>query len=437
MNISIFGLGYVGCVTAACLAKLGHRITGIDINKNKVDTINQGKSPLIEPKLEEYIKEAVESKKLKATADTDKAIQETDISFICVGTPSKEDGSLDLKYIENISTQIGKSLQKKTSHHIIVIRSTVLPGTTENTIIPLIEKYSGKKSATGFDVCANPEFLREGTSIQDFFNPPKIVIGSNTTQTSDTIEKIYNLIKCPIFKTDIKTAEMIKYTDNSFHGLKVCFANEIGNICKSEDIDSHKVMDIFCSDTKLNLSPYYLKPGFAFGGSCIPKDLRAILHKSRSNNLKLPLLESILESNENQIKRAIKIITKTKKKNIGILGLSFKAKTDDLRESPIIEVIETLIGKGYNVKIYDNEVMLSSIFGANKEYITKEIPHIHRLFCSTIEETLKNTDIIIISKKEETFKQIKNLTTNNQLIIDLVRLFEPSETKSQYEGIGW
>ncbi len=263
------------------------------------------------------------------------------------------------------------------------------------------------------------------------------MIGSNSKKIADTIENIYKTIKCPVFETDIKTAEMIKYADNSFHGLKVCFANEIGNICKSEGIDSHKVMDIFCSDTKLNLSPYYLKPGFAFGGSCIPKDLRAILHKSKSNNIKLPLLESILESNENQIKRAIKIITKTKKKNIGILGLSFKAKTDDLRESPIIEVIETLIGKGCNIKIYDNEVMLSSLFGANKDYITKEIPHIHRLFCSTVEETLKDTDIIIISKKEQSFRKIKNHLTNDQLIIDLVRLFEPDELKSQYEGIGW
>ncbi|MEA3343060.1 MAG: nucleotide sugar dehydrogenase, partial [archaeon] len=312
---------------------------------------------------------------------------------------------------------------------------TALPDTIENIIIPIIEKHSGKKSGTAFHVCSNPEFLREGTAIHDFFNPPKLVIGSNSKKTADIIENIYKTIECPAFKTDIKTAEMIKYADNSFHGLKVCFANEIGNICKSEGIDSHKVMDIFCRDTKLNLSPYYLKPGFAFGGSCIPKDLRAILCKAKNNNLKLPLLESILESNENQIKRAIKIITRTKKKNIGILGLSFKAKTDDLRESPIIEVIETLIGKGCNIKIYDSEVMLSSIFGANKDYITKEIPHIHRLFCSTVEEVVNNSELIIISKSEQTFKKITQITTNRHTIIDMVRLFKAKELNCNYEGI--
>lgn len=435
MKISIFGLGYVGCVSAACFAKLGHNIIGVDINKDKIDTINNGKSPLIEPQLEEYIKNAIESNKLDATTDTEKAILQTDISVICVGTPSKEDGSLDLRYIDNVSKEIGTALRNKTGHHIIVIRSTVLPGTTDNIIIPTLEKHSQKKTGLDFDVCTNPEFLRESTSIHDFFNPPKIVIGSNNKQTANTLEKIYDTIKCPIFKTGIRTAEMVKYTDNSFHGLKVCFANEIGNICKANNIDSHKVMEIFCADTKLNLSPYYLKPGFAFGGSCIPKDLRALLANAKNANLKLPLLESILKSNEQQIKRAINIITRTKKKNIGILGLSFKAKTDDLRESPIIEVIETLIGKGYNIKIYDNEVMLSSLFGANKDYITKEIPHIHRLFCNTIEEVINNSELIIISKSEQSFKKITQITTNKQILIDMVRLFESKELNCNYERL--
>lgn len=438
MNISVFGLGYVGCVSAACLAENGHKVMGVDINQNKVDIINSGKSPVVEKDIDSIIKEVVTAKKLIATRDSKQAVKNSEISMICVGTPSNDNGSLDLKYVKRVCAEIGAGLREKDDYHVVVLRSTVLPGSVEGEVIPALEKTSGKKAGADFGVCMNPEFMREGSSVYDYYHPPMIVIGELDKGSGDIVEQIYANIDAPVVRTSIKVAEMIKYVNNSFHGLKVCFANEIGNICKKLGIDSHQVMEIFCTDTKLNLSPYYLKPGFAFGGSCLPKDLRALLYKGQREDLRLPLLNSILDSNENQVKMGINLIKKTKKKKIGIFGFSFKPGTDDLRESPMVELIETLLGKGYKISIYDKNVSIAKIFGANKQYIEKEIPHISSLMSSSIEEVLSRSEVLVIGNNSEEFKKIPELIREDQIIIDLARIGDgKNERKSNYEGICW
>lgn len=438
MDISVFGLGYVGCVSAVCLAQKGHDVIGIDIDQNKVDIINSGRSPVVEKDIDEIIEKVVSTGKLKATMDSYRAINESQISMVCVGTPSNDNGSLDLSYVKRVSAEIGTCLREKDNYHVVVVRSTMLPGSVEGEMIPTLEKASGKEAGTDFGVCMNPEFLREGSSVYDFYNPPMIVIGEINERSGDVVEKIYANIKAPVVRTTIKVAEMIKYVNNAFHGLKVTFANEIGNICKKLGIDSHEIMKIFCMDTKLNLSPYYLKPGFAFGGSCIPKDLRALLYKGQREDLQLPLLQSILKSNENQVKRGIDLIMRTRKKNIGIFGFSFKAGTDDLRESPTVELIETLLGKGYKISIYDKNVSIAKIFGANKQFIEQEIPHISSLMRSSMEEVLEKSEVLVIGNGSEEFRKIPELTRENQVIIDLVRIVDDkNEIKSEYHGICW
>jgi len=438
MRLSIFGLGYVGCVSGACFARNGHNVIGVDIKKNKVDIINGGRSPTIEKDIDGIIEKVVRAKKLVATTDFIEAVRESEISMICVGTPGNDNGSLDLKYVKRVSRQIGTGLREKNTYHVVVVRSTVLPGTIEDEIIPILEKTSLKKAGVDFGVCMNPEFMREGSSVYDFYHPPMIVIGEIDKRSGDALEEIYADIDARVIRTSIKVAEMIKYASNAFHGLKVCFANEIGNICKKLGIDSHTVMEIFCMDTKLNLSPYYLKPGFAFGGSCLPKDLRALLYKGQREDLRLPLLGSILDSNENQIKMAINLITRAHKKKIGILGFSFKSGTDDLRESPVVELIETLLGKGYKISIYDKNVSIAKIFGANKEYIEKEIPHISSLMCSSIKKVLSDSEVLVIGNNCKEFRKIPRLMRKDQIVIDLCRVLNgKDETKSKYEGICW
>lgn len=434
----MFGLGYVGCVSAGCLGRNGHKVMGVDISQNKVDIINSGKSPVIEKDIDEIIKEVVKSRKLISTTDAGEAVENSEISMICVGTPGKDNGSLDLSHVKRVCREIGSGLRQKDAYHVVAVRSTVLPGSVEGEVIPTIEETSGKKAGVDFGVCMNPEFMREGSSVYDFYHPPMIVIGELDKRSGDSVEHIYADIDAPVIRTSIRVAEMIKYVNNAFHSLKVCFANEIGNICKKLGIDSHDVMEIFCMDKKLNLSPYYLKPGFAFGGSCLPKDLRALLYKGRREDLKLPLLDSILESNENQIKTGIDLIRKTQKKKIGIFGFSFKPGTDDLRESPMVELIETLLGKGYKISIYDKNVSIARIFGANKQYIEKEIPHISSLMCSSVEEVLSRSEVLVIGNNSEEFKEIPKLMKKGQIIIDLVRIVNrKNEAKSEYEGICW
>ena len=436
MKLSIFGLGYVGCVSAACFAKEGHEVIGVDVSATKVAIINEGESPIVESGIGDLIKNMVASGKLRATTDTDDAIGNSDVTLICVGTPSNPNGSLDLTYVKRVCEQIGERLKTKSHRHVVVVRSTMLPGSVADVVIPALENSSGKKIGSDFAVCINPEFLREGTSLKDFYAPPFTLIGVDDEESAKTVHSLYASIEAPLYCTSVKTAEMIKYVCNCFHALKVSFANEIGNICKAMSVDSHEVMDIFCQDTKLNLSPYYLKPGFAFGGSCLPKDLRAINYKAKQLDVEVPILSSILRSNKLQIDRAIEMILATNKKRIGVLGFSFKAGTDDLRESPMVTLIETLIGKGYELSIYDRDVSLARLFGANKEYIERQIPHISQLMRATMGEVVEFADVIVLGNKSGEFKDLDLTKKDGPLVIDLVRLFERKSDNS-YEGICW
>jgi GDP-mannose 6-dehydrogenase len=437
MKISVFGLGYVGAVSAGCFAKEGHEVIGVDVSQTKVDIINAGNSPIVEVGIGDYIKEMVAAGRLRATTDVNEGIANSDLSLICVGTPSNDNGSLKLDYVQRVSEQIGAAIAKKNTHHVVVIRSTMLPGTIENLVRPTLEAFSGKQAGRDFDVCINPEFLREGTSIKDFYAPPFTLIGADSEESGEILKQIYANIDAPIYVTSVKAAEMVKYTCNCFHGLKVSFANEVGNICKELGIDSHEVMDVFCKDTKLNLSPYYLKSGFAFGGSCLPKDLRALQYKAKELDVKVPVLEAALASNLLQIERAIQMILNTGKKKIGVLGFAFKAGTDDMRESPVVSVIERLIGKGYAIKLYDKEVSVAKLVGANKEYIEKEIPHIANLMVENIDEILEHAEVILIGNPSAEFKTIESKVTQEQIVVDLVRIFGKRTSDSHYQGICW
>ncbi len=437
MNISIFGLGYVGSVSAACLASMGHRVIGVDVNPVKVEMMNSGISPIVEKDLPELLKAGSDKGLISATVDVREAVVNSELSFICVGTPSRSNGSLDTRYIENVCEEIGRSLKTKDSPHIIVVRSTMIPGTMKNTVIPKLEAASGKKHDEDFFVAFNPEFLRESTAVYDFNNPPKTVVGSSSDWALDKIMHIYDGIPGAKIKTAVEVAEMVKYVDNNFHALKITFANEIGHICKSIGLDSHEVMDIFMQDTKLNISTAYLKPGFAFGGSCLPKDLRAISYMARMNDLEIPLLNSLIPSNNVQIITAIKRITEFGKKKIGIAGFSFKEGTDDLRESPLIEVIETLIGKGYDLKLYDRNVSIARLMGANKEYINNRIPHISSLMVESLDELIADREVIVIGNKDKEFLRLLEECREDQIIYDLVRIGDHANARCHYEGICW
>ena len=437
MKLSIFGLGYVGSVSAACFARDGHEVIGVDVNPLKVEIINAGRSPIVEPQLDDLIVEAVKGGRLRATTSAADAIATADVSLVCVGTPGNANGSLDLTHIKNSCQQIGVALSSNDRYHVVVIRSTLLPGSIERHVIPTLEVYSGKRAGKDFGVAINPEFLREGTSVYDFDNPPFTLIGADDENVSSLLGHLYARLNAPLFTLRIKEAEMVKYACNCFHALKVAFANEIGNICKPLAVDSHRVMEVFCQDNKLNLSPYYLKPGFAFGGSCLPKDLRAITYKAKELDVEIPVLSSILQSNERQIERAINMVLATGRKNIGVLGLSFKQGTDDLRESPIVTVIERLVGKGLRVLIYDRDVQLARVFGANKEYIEREIPHISELMRPELNDVVSASEIIVVANKSKEFLGITDSLRNDQTIIDLVRLFDSAPPVGTYSGIGW
>lgn len=437
-TISVFGLGYVGSVSVACLADNGHAVIGVDVNPLKVEMIEEGRSPVIETGLDELLRKGVLEGRIQATTDVEKAVHESMLSFICVGTPSNANGSLNLTYVKRVCEKIGAALATKPDYHIVVARSTMLPGSTEELVIPTLERTSGKVAGRDFGVCFNPEFLREGTSIKDFYAPPFTVIGADDQRVAAQVAQLYAMLSAPTITAEIKVAEMVKYVCNAFHALKVSFANEIGNLCKQQAIDSHQVMDIFCRDTKLNLSPYYLKPGFAFGGSCLPKDLRAILYHCHHFDMYPPLLESILPSNHHQIELAYQMIKQTGHKRIGILGFSFKAGTDDLRESPMVELTEYLIGKGFQVKVYDRNVSLANLHGANRAYIEQEIPHIACLMAQSIESVLETSDVVIIGNQAPEFANVLTQLRADQLMIDLVRTADPTiRSNGHYQGICW
>lgn len=437
MKISIFGLGYVGTVSAGCLANDGHQVIGVDPVQTKVDLINRGQSPIIESEINEIIAATSHSGALCATDDSVRAIKETDLSFVCVGTPSQPNGNLDLRYIRRICEQIGEALRDKSSRHTVVIRSTILPGTMRKIVIPILEETSGKKAGKDFGVSNNPEFLREGTAVRDFRTPPKTVIGEVDPASGDVVAEIYKGIDAPLIRTGIETAEMIKYVDNSWHALKIGFANEIGNLCKSFGIDGHSVMEIFCQDRKLNISSAYLAPGFAFGGSCLPKDLRALSYQAKMEDLQLPILNAILPSNELQVSRGLQMIMEKGSTRVGVLGFSFKAGTDDLRESPVIDVIERLIGKGYELRIYDKNVKMASLVGANRDYILNHIPHISKLMVEDADAVLDFAQTIVIGNKDPEFNLLPQRLRADQRLVDFVRISAERSKNGKYDGICW
>ena len=437
MRLSIFGLGYVGSVSAACFADAGHTVIGVDPNQTKVDLINAAAAPVVEAGLGPLIAKLVGEGKLRATTNEAEAVAGSDLSMICVGTPSQANGSLGLNYLVRVCEQIGAAIKAKGSYHTVVVRSTILPGTIRDVVAPTLEKATGMKVNEGFGLCTNPEFLREGTALNDFHHPPKTVIGESDARSGDVVAALYAGIEAPLIRCPIQVAEMVKYADNAWHGVKVAFANEIGNICKAAGIDSHRVMEIFCQDRKLNLSPYYLKPGFAFGGSCLPKDLRALTYKARSLDVQVPLLASVLPSNDLQTERGIQMILEKEKKKVGILGFSFKAGTDDLRESPIVEVIERLLGKGHEILLYDKNVNLAKLTGANREYILKIIPHIARLMVDSIDAVLAHAEVVVIGNADPEFKEVPGNLGPGQVLIDFVRIQDRQSEPGVYDGICW
>jgi GDP-mannose 6-dehydrogenase len=436
-HIAVLGLGYVGAVTTAALADFGHQVTGIDTNPLKVEMVNAGRSPIIEAGLSELMASGVAAGRIRAVGDVAEGVRSTDISMVCVGTPSTPNGDLDLRQVERVCEEIGTHLASARPGHVVAIRSTMLPGSTHDTVVPALERASGLKAGRDFGVCVNPEFLREGSSIQDFRNPPFTLLGLDDDLPRGPMSELYAPLQSDLLVAPVRVAEMVKYTCNAFHAVKVAFANEIGDFCKQHDIDSHRVMDIFRRDTKLNISPAYLKPGFAFGGSCLPKDLRALTYKARRADVHAPLLESILPSNRHQVDRAFDLVQQTGCKRIGILGFSFKAGTDDLRESPLIDLIERLIGKGYEVQVYDRNVSLANLQGANRAYINQEIPHIATLMCERVDEILAGSDVIVIGNGSPEFAAALEGVDEDQIVIDLVRIAPDPPTHPGYEGMGW
>jgi len=435
MKISVFGLGYVGAVTAACLSRDGHLVVGVDRQQVKVDIVNGGKSPVVEDYVGELIGNGVASGKLRATTDTQEAIEATDMSLICVGTPSRRNGSLDTDAVMRVCEEIGAAIAKKNRPHAVVLRSTVLPGTMRDIVIPTLREHAG--NAPGLVIGNNPEFLREATAVYDYDNPPKIVVGSETEEDAAAIAEIYEHIDAPLFLTSVEVAELVKYADNAWHAVKVVFGNEIGNISKAVGVDSHDVMRIFCKDEKLNISPRYLMPGFAFGGSCLPKDVRALSYKGRSLDLDLPMLESVMRSNENQIDRAFEDIMAYGNRKISVFGISFKAGTDDLRESPQVTLVEKLLGKGMDVRIYDRYVNFARLYGANRDFILNKIPHISSILLDDFDAVLAHGETLVIGNASPEFEELPDRVAPEQRIYDLVRLKKRMHADAQYEGVNW
>jgi GDP-mannose 6-dehydrogenase len=437
MRTSVFGLGYVGAVSSACIAAAGHDVVGVDKNASKVALIERGVSPIIEEGIDEIIAQVVESRHLRATTSSLEAVRDTEISLVCVGTPSEHNGSLKLDYVRKVCEEIGSALRTLDRYHVVVIRSTILPGTMRSVVIPTLQQFSGKKANVDFGVCFNPEFLREGTAVNDYYHPPKTVVGESDARAGDKLLELYESLSAPVFRTSLEIAEMVKYVDNTWHALKVGFANEIGSIAKALAIDSFEVMDIFCRDTKLNLSPYYLRPGYAFGGSCLPKDVRALNYRARTLDVETPIIGSILPSNDAHVRRGIDLVLTEGKRKVGVLGFSFKAGTDDLRESPIVELIERLIGKGFELRLYDRNVNLARLTGANRDYILNHIPHIACLMRESMEEVLEHAEVIVIGNGAAEFTQVPALLRPGQKVIDLVRIKANFQDKAQYAGICW
>jgi GDP-mannose 6-dehydrogenase len=437
-RIAVFGMGYVGCVSAACLASRGNQVVGVDVSPDKVQMVSEGRTPVVEERIGELIAEQVSEGRLRATTEAAEAIAETDVALVCVGTPSTPAGDLTTTYLEQVADEIGAALRDREDRYTVVLRSTMLPTTCDEVIRPRLEAASGKVAGEGFGLAVNPEFLREGSSVRDFFDPPKTVIGQVDDASGDVVAALYEGLPGPVYRVPIRVAEMTKYVDNGFHALKVGFANEIGAVCKALGLDSHTVMEIFVSDTKLNISPAYLKPGFAFGGSCLPKDLRAITHRARRADTPVPILESILPSNEGQIDRVFRAIEATGKRRVGLFGLSFKAGTDDLRESPMVALAERLLGRGFELMIYDQNVAVSRLLGANRAYVDSRIPHLSKLMASSADAVVNHAEICVVGAADpEAIAALGRV--NGRVVVDLVRFpgSEAYEGSADYIGVGW
>jgi|SRR6266568_1081490 GDP-mannose 6-dehydrogenase len=436
-SISVFGLGYVGTVTAACFAHLGNSVIGVDLSPGKVDAIESGKSPIVEPRVDELVAKSRERCRLHASSDARSAVMQTDVSFLCVGTPSLRSGKLDLGHVEPVCQQIGEALAKKDTFHLVVLRSTVLPGTAEALVVPTLERSSGKKFGKAFGVCVNPEFMREGTAVADFLEPVITIIGAADPAHSAVLAELYSWAPGSLFQTSFRSAEMVKYTCNAWHALKVAFANEVGSLAKEMGVDAQDAIEIFLADNKLNISPAYLKPGFAFGGSCLPKDVRALTHKAKELDLHLPLFEAILPSNQVHLDRAVELVLNTGKKKLAMLGLSFKAGTDDLRESPQVQLIKRLLGEGCQIRIWDENVSLGRLIGSNRQYIEEVIPHIGSLLCAELEQAVQGAEVVIIGTRVDR-RRLERSLNPRQGILDLVNLDKARRPKAAaYEGICW
>jgi GDP-mannose 6-dehydrogenase len=438
MRISIFGLGYVGAVSAACLARDGHSVIGCDLDPVKLDLIRSGRTPIIERGMQELVAAGVDSGRLKVTDDADRAVADSDISFICVGTPASPNGSQSLDAIRRVFRRLGEALRPKTEFHTFVLRSTVIPGTVEDVIKPILEETSGKRAGTDFGLCFQPEFLREGSSIRDYDNPPLTLVGVDSDRAANVLRELFRHLPCKFVTTTVRTAEMMKYACNAFHALKITFANEIGRISQAFGVDPHAVMGLVCEDKQLNISTAYLKPGFAFGGSCLPKDLKALIYAARHHDVETPMLSGVLQSNAIHIEHAIEIVLNTQKKSIGMVGLSFKGGTDDLRESPLVGMAERFIGKGLDLKIHDPEVNVSRLVGANRRYIEQSIPHIASLMTSDCADVVRDRDIVVVGLRDEALlRSVYDHCNDDQIIVDLVNIPERDRLRGSYLGVCW
>jgi GDP-mannose 6-dehydrogenase len=430
-------MGYVGTVSAACLARMGHEVIGVDSNPAKLELLAGGRSPVIEPGLSDLIAAVVTQGRLAASANAVEAVCNTDISLYCVGTPGNENGSLNLDAVRVVCQSIGDGLRQKTGFHVVVTRSTMLPGTTRSIVLPLLEAASGKKAGVDFGLAVYPEFLREGTALHDFEHPPLVVMASTDARTTRMLVELNPGDPEQVVVTSFEVAEMVKYVNNSWHGVKVAFANEIGSLCVAQGIDSHELMSIFSRDRVLNISPAYLRPGFAFGGSCIPKDLRALDYRARSLDLNCPLLGQVLTSNQAHIERAMKLITAQGRVRVGVLGISFKQDTDDIRESPMITVVEGLLGRGYDIKIFDRNVQVSALVGANREYMLNAIPHINRLIVPRLEDVLEHAQTLVVGHTDAAFDAALRTLGPDKRVVDLVRIRDQDAGLASYAGLCW
>lgn len=435
MKVSVIGLGYVGTVVAGCLAKSGHEVIGVDVQADKVGLVNAGKSPIIEPEIDAIIEDRVATGHLTATTNLEAAVALTDVVLVCVGTPGQANGRIDLTHLNRVCDQIGAALRTHPGAPVVVIRSTVPPGTTRDMLIPVLEAASGGSAGVEFGVCFNPEFLREGTAVHDFYDPPQTVVGELNHASGDVLAKLYGGLPGPLVRTDLETAEMVKYVCNSWHALKIGFANEIGRLCNAIGIDGHRVMDTFCRDHKLNISTSYLKPGFAFGGMCLPKDLRALLGEARVRDVSLPILSAVLPSNRQQLDLGMRAIIDAGQRKVGILGISFKPGTDDLRESPLVELAERLVGKGFDVRIYDRNVNMAQVSGGNRDYVLHRIPHIACLLVESVDALLEHADTVVIGNAAPEFGAVASRVTARQHVVDLVHMADARATSGAYAGL--